>query len=70
MLACEADARGRLGLEDKPYPQGDYLREAREIVMEVTAGLFPGVEGKALGQAIAEERVRRLDEFRGSAGQG
>ncbi|MEH6587158.1 MAG: multifunctional CCA addition/repair protein [Halioglobus sp.] len=70
LLACEADARGRLGLEDKPYPQRDYLREAREIVMEVTAGLFPGVEGKALGQAIAEERVRRLDEFRSSAGQG
>ena len=70
LLACEADARGRLGLEDKPYPQGRYLREAREIVMEVTAGLFPGVEGKALGQAIAEERVRRLDELRSSAGQG
>ena len=70
LLACEADARGRLGLEDKPYPQGRYLREAREIVMEVTAGLFPGVEGKALGQAIAEKRVRRLDEFRSSAGQG
>ncbi len=70
LLACEADARGRLGLEDKPYPQGRYLREAREIAMEVTAGLFPGVEGKALGQAIAEERVRRLDELRSSAGQG
>ncbi|MEP4485964.1 MAG: multifunctional CCA addition/repair protein [Halioglobus sp.] len=70
LLACEADARGRLGLEDKPYPQGRYLREAREIVMEVTAGLFPGVEGKALGEAIAEERVRRLDELRGIAGQG
>ncbi|MEP4149525.1 MAG: multifunctional CCA addition/repair protein [Halioglobus sp.] len=69
LFACEADARGRLGLEDKPYPQGRYLREAREVALEVTAGLFHGVEGKALGQAIAEERVRRLDEFRGSAGQ-
>lgn len=26
--ACEADARGRLGRHDTPYPQGVYLREA------------------------------------------
>ncbi|MEP0201369.1 MAG: multifunctional CCA addition/repair protein [Halioglobus sp.] len=70
LLACEADAKGRLGLEEKPYPQARYLRKAQEIVMEVTAGLFPGVEGKALGEAIAEERVRRLDELRGIGGQG
>ena len=25
LLACEADARGRTGLEDKPYPQREYL---------------------------------------------
>ncbi len=29
LLACEADARGRLGLEDKPYPQREYLIAAR-----------------------------------------
>ena len=69
LLACEADARGRLGLENKPYPQASYLREAREIALGVTAGLFPGVQGRELGDAIAEERVRRLDELRGNVGQ-
>jgi tRNA nucleotidyltransferase (CCA-adding enzyme) len=68
LLVCEADARGRLGLEDEPYTQADYLREAREIALGVTAGLFPGVEGKALGEAISEERVIRLDSYRASAG--
>ena len=68
LLVCEADARGRLGLEDEPYTQADYLREAREIALGVTAGLFPGVEGKALGEAISEERVMRLDSYRASAG--
>ncbi|MEP5568760.1 MAG: multifunctional CCA addition/repair protein [Halioglobus sp.] len=68
LLACEADARGRLGLEDKPYPQANYLREAREIALGVTAGLFPGVEGKALGEAISGERVLRLDGYRAGAG--
>ncbi|TDG11626.1 multifunctional CCA addition/repair protein [Seongchinamella unica] len=68
LLACEADARGRLGSEEKDYPQADYLREAREICLGVTAEMFVGVEGKALGEAIAGERVRRLDEFRKDAG--
>lgn len=30
--ACEADARGRLGRQDKDYPQGQYLREAAAAV--------------------------------------
>ncbi len=28
LLACEADARGRKGLEQRAYPQGDWLRDA------------------------------------------
>ena len=68
LLACEADARGRLGKEDEPYPQADYLRQAREVAMEVSAALFPGVEGKALGEAIVSERVKRLDEFKRRGG--
>ena len=64
LLACEADARGRLGLEDKPYAQGDYLRGAREVAMGVTAELFPDAKGKALGEAINTERIRRLEDYR------
>ena len=30
MLACEADARGRKGLEERDYPQAEYLRRARD----------------------------------------
>lgn len=30
-LTSEADARGRAGFEDTPYPQGDYLREAFRV---------------------------------------
>lgn len=31
IVACEADARGRLGLEDRAYPQADFLREAFSV---------------------------------------
>ena len=67
LLACEADSRGRLGFEDRDYPQTDYLRRALAIAREVTAAEFAGqgLEGKALGEAINAERIRRLEELRG-----
>jgi tRNA nucleotidyltransferase (CCA-adding enzyme) len=67
LLACEADARGRLGLEDRAYPQADYLREALQLACSVTAAEFAGqFEGRALGEAIAAQRVKLLDQFRAS----
>jgi tRNA nucleotidyltransferase (CCA-adding enzyme) len=66
LLACEADARGRLGLEQRDYPQPDYLRQALAIASEVRAAEFvaEGIKGKALGEAIAAEQVRRLEQYR------
>jgi tRNA nucleotidyltransferase (CCA-adding enzyme) len=66
LLACEADARGRKGLEQRDYPQADYLRRALRIAQEVTAAQFEGqgIEGKALGEAIMAERIRYLDALR------
>jgi tRNA nucleotidyltransferase (CCA-adding enzyme) len=68
LLACEADARGRLGFEDRAYPQADYLRRALAIALEVTAAPFQaqGMSGKALGQAMNDERVRKLEALRNS----
>jgi tRNA nucleotidyltransferase (CCA-adding enzyme) len=72
LIACEADSRGRLGFEDRSYPQADYLRRARSVALSVTAqGLRErglegeqGLEGKALGDAILAERVRLLNQLR------
>ncbi|MFV0278964.1 MAG: multifunctional CCA addition/repair protein [Parahaliea sp.] len=66
LLACEADARGRKGLEHRPYPQANYLRRALAVVREVSAERFQeqGITGKALGEAIAREQARRLDVLR------
>ncbi|MFL2855923.1 MAG: multifunctional CCA addition/repair protein [Pseudohongiellaceae bacterium] len=35
LLACEADARGRTGLEDREYPQRDYLNAVLEAVNQL-----------------------------------
>jgi len=66
LAVCEADARGRLGKEDTHYPQADYLRRARDIAKAVTAAAFveQGLQGKAIGEAMAREQVRRLESFR------
>lgn len=68
LLACEADARGRLGLEERDYPQANYLRKALAVATEVTAARFleDGIKDKALGDAINAERIRRLEALRPS----
>jgi tRNA nucleotidyltransferase (CCA-adding enzyme) len=64
LLACEADARGRTGLEDRPYPQSGYLRAAQEAAAAVT---LPEEERKGLiGPAIKEKlRENRLEILTG-----
>jgi tRNA nucleotidyltransferase (CCA-adding enzyme) len=66
LLACEADARGRLGLEERQYRQADYLRAALAVANQVTAADFEalGLKGRALGEAISAERSRRLEALR------
>ena len=66
LLACEADARGRLGLELRDYPQAAYLHRAQAAAAAVSAQPFQasGLTGKALGDAISTERVRVLEALR------
>jgi tRNA nucleotidyltransferase (CCA-adding enzyme) len=59
VLACEADARGRKGLEDRDYPQAQELRRARAAVASVS--LEPAEREGLSGQQIAEKlRQTRL----------
>lgn len=63
LLACEADARGRLGLEDRPYPQAERLRAALRAVRSVDSAdvrAATHLEGEALGRAIHDARLRAL----------
>ena len=66
LQACEADARGRLGLERQPYEQVGYLRRALTLVDSVSVAdpLFDGLSGKEIGLELEAERVRRLSHFR------
>ena len=64
LLACEADARGRTGYENTPYPQADILRQARLAYASVdpqplaTAGL----KGEAIARQLRELRIEAIRE--------
>lgn len=60
LLACEADARGRRGLEDRDYPQADYLRRALRAAADVNAAAL-AAETSGGGEAIAK-RLRAARE--------
>ena len=64
--ACEADARGRTGLENEPYPQANYLRAAAQAArsVNVEALLAQGLEGAELGKALEQERKKALADFK------
>ncbi len=65
LVACEADARGRAGLEDRNYTQTDLLRGALAAAAAVdSATIAQRHEGKAIGEAIRRERLSAIENFR------
>jgi tRNA nucleotidyltransferase (CCA-adding enzyme) len=63
LLACEADARGRKGLEDSRYSQGDRLRAALRAARGIDASNVKAerkLDGEALGRALHDERLAAI----------
>jgi tRNA nucleotidyltransferase (CCA-adding enzyme) len=66
LLACECDARGRLGLAESPYPQRPRLLEAlsaaQSVVTEKIANdaMMTGASGKKIGELIHLARVQEV----------
>lgn len=70
IAACEMDARGRLGLEQRAYPQAAYLRGAAEAARAVTVQplIEQGYKGAELGEALKRERLKTLQVYKASQG--
>ena len=71
LLACEADARGRAGLQDRDYPQADYLRGALAAVQSAapTAGEIATLAGPEIAARLQERRLEVLASYRSRAGK-
>jgi len=66
LQACEADARGRTGRENEPYPQVAYLNAALAAaaavsLTETERGKLPG---PAIGEAIRRRRLEAISALR------
>ncbi len=66
LLACECDARGRLGMEDDAYPQRPRLLAALAAAQAIDAAAVAaraverGLNGPAIGAAVSEARVNAI----------
>jgi len=66
LQACEADARGRKGFEDRDYPQAAFVRQAAEVFKSVdAAAIARSVENrKFTAERILQARVLAIKHWR------
>lgn len=63
--ACECDSRGRLGLEDRDYPQTSYILEAIQVVRSIKAQDLPAdVQGPDIGEMLIERRIKAIEQLK------
>ncbi|MEY3524788.1 MAG: hypothetical protein RIR92_853 [Pseudomonadota bacterium] len=66
LMACECDARGRLGLRQRDYPQSAHLQTMLDAALSVdTANMSAlaiqqGLSGMEVGQRIEQARVKAI----------
>ncbi|MGI9247408.1 MAG: multifunctional CCA addition/repair protein [Woeseiaceae bacterium] len=64
LLTCEADARGRAGLENRKYPQADHFRGAYAAAAAIDAGAIANAhEASKIPRAIRRARKKAVVEF-------
>lgn len=68
LLACEADAKGRDGLENEPYPQAEFIKGAylAAINVDLSAASKGSLSGPQIGEAIINIRSGAISCFKRS----
>ncbi len=63
VLACEADACGRLGFEQADYPQAEIFLRAAQVAAnaDTTVALNRGLQGAKIGEAIRRIRINAIN---------
>lgn len=62
LVACTADARGRTGFENTPYPNADYIWQAylRAQQVDVQAIVAAGYQGAQIKQQLRQKRIQAI----------
>lgn len=68
LLACEADIKGRTGLEQMPYPQADYIRHCFTLAqgVEIKPIIEAGFKGAEIKAELQKRRVTLISEHKAS----
>jgi tRNA nucleotidyltransferase (CCA-adding enzyme) len=66
LIACKSDFLGRLGFENKPYPQEQYLKDTAQAATMVNAKEFveQGLQGIAIKEAIEKARLQAIKKIK------
>ncbi|MCJ8319095.1 MAG: multifunctional CCA addition/repair protein [Colwellia sp.] len=66
IIACKADFLGRLGFENRPYPQELYLKDAMTAARKVSAKVFveQGLKGIEIKEAMTKSRLNAIKEVK------
>ncbi|HET7758164.1 MAG TPA: hypothetical protein VFK87_12990, partial [Steroidobacteraceae bacterium] len=69
LQACEADARGRTGMQDVSYPQAQYLRTALGAAAAVSLAENErhGLAGPKVGEEIRRRRLAAITAVKAAA---
>lgn len=69
LQACESDSRGRLGFEDKPFPQAAYLQGTLQAALSVNAGEVARQQStpEKIREAVQAARLTAVKEYVASA---
>lgn len=63
--ACECDSRGRLGLENREYPQANYVLEAMNVVRQIKAQDLPAdIQGPDIGEMLIQRRIKAIEHLK------
>ena len=63
--ACECDARGRLGMENRDYPQAEFLLKLMQRVRTIKASdLPPEIKGADIGEMLIQKRIEAIAQLK------
>ncbi|MCG9753844.1 multifunctional CCA addition/repair protein [Shewanella insulae] len=67
LLACEADSKGRTGLEQRPYPQADYVSQCFELArsVEIKPIIEAGYKGADIKTQLQKQRIAAIAQYKG-----
>ncbi|PJG84751.1 multifunctional CCA addition/repair protein [Conservatibacter flavescens] len=65
LLVCEADSRGRLGFEQRAYPQKEYIMQCYHAALSIDVQhvIADGFTQKAIREELNKRRLGALTEF-------